>query len=227
MYIILKQMYYLKYDTLVLHHFWLLQFEIKSCQNLIIMSIQINIFPHSEYMSLMLQLNGKVVVLEIIAELWINYIVLPVLLYYFGIDLTCIWGNINWVAQARPCRHILMLWAKECSYSQYAYKTLDTPLSLFLLPYFFLSNSECFDLLQKSAIHRFHDTQWSSDHRGNLQTTEQHETSCKPEDDWRQRFNWEKQADNKSIYSKKLQRACWIMWALLYGKFPTPIANWI
>ncbi len=197
MYIILKQMYYLKFDTLVLHHFWLLRFEIKSCQNLIIMSIQINIFPHSEYMSLMLQLNGKVVVLEIIAELWINYIVLPVLLYYFGIELTCLWGNINWVAQARPCRHILMLWAKERSYSQYAYKTLDTPLSLFLLPYFFPSNSECFDLLQKSTIHRFHDTQWSSDHRGKAcRQTEQHETSCKPEDDWRQRFNWEKQADN-------------------------------
>ncbi len=66
---------------------------------------------------------------------WMNYIVLPILLYYFGIELTCILGNVNWVAQVRPCCHILMLWAKERSYSPVCLQDLrHTTVSFSYLP---------------------------------------------------------------------------------------------
>lgn len=75
---------------------------------------------------------------------------------------------------------------------------------------FSLSNSVCFDLLQKSTVHHFHDICQSSNQRGKAC---RQQSSIKPAaSQWLtgnvRDSNEKKQADNESIDFKKLQEAC-------------------
>lgn len=92
---------------------------------------------------------------------------------------------------------------------------------------FSLSNSVCFDLLQKSTVHHFHDTHWSSNHRGKAC---RQQNSMKPAaSQWMTGNIRDTTEKNKQTINQFTLRSCRehvaIMQALLYIKFHTELVN--